>query len=77
MDIKSELQKAFSSFSKTDPHKEWQQLVYTLCTECGWTQKDIEETDIPFILDFLEGRSMYYAAKKKEFDKQRRKGRQR
>ena len=48
-----------------DKNKDWEDLIFILCSECGWTQKEVEETDIPFINDFMIGRNRHI---KKEND---------
>lgn len=40
-------------------------LVYWLCTECGWTQQDVESSDVLFVLRLLDAHQRALNSKKK------------
>lgn len=47
-----------SSLTKSswNPERRWEDVCYILVFEAGWTQKDIEESEIPFIFSILNAR---------------------
>ena len=55
----NELSNFFGSITKKKeilPYKEWCHLLFIVSSEFNWTQKEFEETEIPYLMDLLEGR---------------------
>jgi hypothetical protein len=50
--------------------KEFEDLMFILSNEFHWTQKDIQETDLPFVFEVLN-------ARKRMFDEQERQAKRR
>ena len=64
---KAQLAAAISPFVKPRNQTKhvWLKVVYVLVMECGWSQTDIENADIPFILDVISARRRYRPKDKK------------
>lgn len=54
-----ELNSFFNQVSNPDKRAEedWEDLIYIVVNEFGWSQEDIFESDIPFIFQCLNGRN--------------------
>lgn len=53
----NEITSFFQEVTSSDYNKEddyWKSLLFISATEFGWTQKELLETDIPYLLDILE-----------------------
>lgn len=42
--------------TRNNDSRDWEDIIFILCSECSWSQKDVEDAEIPFILDFFKGR---------------------
>ena len=66
-----EMQGFFQEVSSKNSLIKWEDVVYIFCNECGWSQDDLLNAEIPFILEYLKGR--YEAIKLQERELQKNK----
>jgi hypothetical protein len=58
------------SIKKINITRQWEDLIFVLANEFGWTQEDISNTEIPYIMSLLIARDRF----KKDAEKRNKKG---
>ena len=70
----SELDSFFNEVSTkpgVDPGKYYASLIYICAEDFGWTQKDFDETEIPFLLDLLKARADAFKERERQSKKKK------
>lgn len=52
--------------STKDFNQQWETLIWVLSSECGWSQEDILNAEIPFVLQLMDARTRILKKQEKE-----------
>jgi hypothetical protein len=69
--INDEIIKDFTTNTKKDFTKEYEDLCWVLASECGWSQEDIMNAEIPFVLGLLSARARAFKEQEKNLKRKK------
>ena len=70
-DLKDSLQEVIALSPKSS-QKDYEDLMFVLANEFHWTQEDIYNTDIPFILNLLNARKRFNDEQERQLRKNKK-----